>query len=111
MNNIALTPEELKAIGVRNEFISKWGADTISTFEKSIAVCRPSDLLCITTLSVCSTYSNAIAALLQNGLRMPTKALLRVLFEVMPRPYGASHHERWTNLNQAWKRESQDGPR
>ena len=38
--------------------------------------------MCITTLSVCSTYCNAIMALLQNGLRMPTQALLRILFEV-----------------------------
>jgi len=77
-----LTAEEIEAIQVRYELISKWGEDTIATFEKSIKTYRSSDRLCITTLSVCSTYCNAIRALLQNGLRMPTKALLRVLFEV-----------------------------
>jgi hypothetical protein len=77
-----LTQEEMEAIRVRYELISKWGADTISMFEKSVKTDRPSDRLCITTLSLCSTYVNAIIVLLQNGLRMPTKALLRILFEV-----------------------------
>jgi hypothetical protein len=82
MTKEVLSAADMEATRVRNEFISKWGADTISTFEKSIKTHRPSDLLCITTLSICSTYCNAIVALLQNGLRMPTKALLRILFEV-----------------------------
>jgi hypothetical protein len=77
-----LTADEMKAIKVRYAVISKWAVDTISRFEKSIKTDRPSDRLCITTLSVCSTYCNAITALLQEGLRMPTKALLRILFEV-----------------------------
>jgi hypothetical protein len=82
MTERTLTPAEMEAIKVRCALISKWSADTISTFEKAIKTDRSSDRLCITTLSVCSTYCNAIVALLQRGLRMPTKALLRALFEV-----------------------------
>lgn len=82
MNNDGLTPEQIDAVRVRNALISKWGADTISMFSESIKTQRPSDILCITTLSVCSTYCNAIMTLLQNGWRMPAEALLRILFEV-----------------------------
>ena len=68
MTKKTLTAKEIEAIQIRYELISKWAVDTISTFERSIKTDRPSDRLCIMTLSVCSTYCNAIMALLQNGL-------------------------------------------
>ncbi|MBN1359181.1 MAG: hypothetical protein JW993_01245 [Sedimentisphaerales bacterium] len=82
MANETPTADEIEAIGGRYALISRWAVDTISTFEKNVKTHRPSDLLCITTMSVCSTYCNAVNVLLLNGLRMPTKAILRILFEV-----------------------------
>lgn len=82
MSQNSLTAGELHAVRIRDAVIGKWGADTISMFEESVKTDRPIDHLCITTLSVCSTYCKAIMALLENGWRMPAKALLRVLFEV-----------------------------
>ncbi len=82
MTENSLTSDELNALSARCGVISKWGSDTISMFEKNIKTDRPSNRLCITTLSVCSTYCTAIMTLLKSGLRMPAKALLRVLFEV-----------------------------
>ncbi len=80
-----LTAEEMAAIRVRDELIDRWGLDTISLFNSSVADNRepnPADILCITTLTVCSTYCKAIMLLLASRLRMPAQALLRVLFEV-----------------------------
>jgi len=77
----SLTPQEMRAVKIRDAVIGKWGADTISMFEENVKTDRPIDRLCITTLSVCSTYCKAIMTLLEKGWRMPAKALLRVLFE------------------------------
>jgi len=77
-----LTAQEIKAIRLRNELVSKWGADTISRFTRNIKVPKHSDYVCLTALTVCSTYSNAVMGLLRGGLKMPAKALLRILFEV-----------------------------
>jgi hypothetical protein len=72
----------MEVIKISGEFIRRWGADTISLWEKAERG-KTSDLLCGTVLPVCSTYSNAIMLLLQNGWRMPAKALLRIVFEVI----------------------------
>ncbi len=82
MGKKVLTMEEMEAIRSREELINRWGEDTISMFMGSKKAGTPSNRLCITTLSVCSTYCKAIMTLLQNGLRMPTQALIRILFEV-----------------------------
>jgi len=73
---------QVEVVTVRNLVIAKWGSDTVSLFERNVKTDKPVDRLCITALSVSSTYCNAIMTLLANGLRMPTKALLRVLFEL-----------------------------
>ncbi len=82
MTKDILTTQEMEAIRVRDELISKWGAGTISLFTQNVRTPKPSDYVCLTALTVCSTYSNAVMALLRGGLRMPAKALLRILFEV-----------------------------
>jgi hypothetical protein len=59
------TPQEMKAIRVRHELIGKWGADTISLFKQNVKVPKLSDYLCLTALTVCSAYSNAVMVLLR----------------------------------------------
>jgi len=64
------------------KFIQKWFKDTVDLFNSEVKSDKPVDHLCITSLTVSITYVKAIIILLSNGIRMPVKALLRVLFEL-----------------------------
>lgn len=81
----------LQADDVRNvlvdaeTFIKRWFDDTVSLFSSNVKSDKPVDHLCITSLTVSVTYARAIIILLSNGIRMPAKALLRVLFELATR--------------------------
>lgn len=63
-------------------FIKKWFNDTVDLFNSEVKSNKPVDHLCITSLTVSITYVRAIIILLSNGVQMPTKALLRVIFEL-----------------------------
>lgn len=85
MTKNTLLAEDIEALRSRDALIGRWGEHTMQIFDERIGRrgnLQPSDLLCITTLTVCSTYFSSIMILLKNGMRMPAKALLRVLFEV-----------------------------
>jgi len=71
-----------EALRSRKEVIDKWGQDTVRLFQTDA---KPDTLVnrsLITALSVSSAYSTAIMTLLANELRLPAKALLRVIFEL-----------------------------
>lgn len=72
----------MHAVDTCYKWIGRWGKDTIDVFKGCVRTNNGVDYICIASLSVCSTYSNAIASLLAQELRMPAKALLRCLFEV-----------------------------
>jgi len=82
MSENDLQSGKLKSVRIRDEVISKWGDDTVRLFQQNVQTDAPSDQLCITALTVNSVYYKAIMLLLAQGLRMPAKALLRVLFEL-----------------------------
>jgi len=73
---------KLHSIVIRDKLVNKWGDDTVRLFEQNVKTAAPRDQLCITALTVSSSYCKAIMLLLAQGLRMPAKALLRVLFEL-----------------------------
>jgi len=81
----------LQADDVRNvlvdaeTFVKRWFNDTVSLFESNVKSDKPVEHLCITSLTVSVTYVRAIIILLSNGVRMPAKALLRILFELATR--------------------------
>ena len=64
------------------EFINKWFNDTVALFNSEVKSDKLVDHLCITSLTVSFTYVKAIIILLSNRIRMPVKALLRVIFEL-----------------------------
>ena len=71
-----------KVLSDAEKFIKKWFNDTVDLFNSEVKSDKPVDHLCITSLTVSITYVKAIIILLSNGIRMPVKALLRVLFEL-----------------------------
>ncbi len=64
------------------KFIEKWSKNTMDLFTSKVKTGKPIDHLCIASLTVSTTYARAIIFLLSNDMRMPAKALLRVLFEL-----------------------------
>lgn len=62
--------------------LKKWIDDTIALFQSNVKTNLLIDHLCVTSLTVSSTYCQAIMTLLAREYRMPAKALLRVLFEL-----------------------------
>ena len=77
-----VSKEQELAIDQKGDLLLTWINDTTSLFEKEVKSERAIDHLCITSLAVSLTYCMAITSLLKIGIRMPTKALLRVLFEL-----------------------------
>jgi hypothetical protein len=82
MHTKGICKEQELAIDQKGDLLLTWINDTISLFEKEVKTNRAIDHLCITSLSVSLTYSMAITSLLKIGVRMPTKALLRMIFEL-----------------------------
>lgn len=81
-NNKEVSDKNYK-LNQSEKFIKKWFNETISRFETEIKSDRPIDHLCVTSLTVSVKYCEAIIILLSNDCRMPAKALLRVLFELV----------------------------
>jgi len=80
-NNVHVDDVEKLLLGAER-FIEKWFNDTANLFDSEVKSNKPVDHLCITSLTVSATYVRAIIFLLSKGMRMPTKALLRVIFEL-----------------------------
>ena len=81
-NNNLCDDDAEKLLLDAKSFIKKWVDDTVNLFKSEVKSNKPVDHLCITSLTVSTTYVEAIIILLSNGMRMPAKALLRVIFEL-----------------------------
>ncbi len=81
-SNNNLHVDDMKLLSSAEGFIEKWLKDTANLFDSEVKSNKPVDHLCITSLTVSITYVKAIIMLLSNGVRMPVKALLRVIFEL-----------------------------
>ena len=81
-SNNNLHVDDVEKLLLFGRFIEKWSDDTMNLFESEVKSEKLVDHLCITSLTVSKTYVKAIIILLSNGLRMPVKALLRIIFEL-----------------------------
>ena len=82
MHTNDVSTEQEMCIDKKGDLLLTWVNDTISLFEKEVSTDSVIGHLCITSLTVSLTYCMAIVSLLKIGIRMPSKALLRVLFEL-----------------------------
>ena len=82
MSASSISEKQQASILNQSDLLLRWVNDTISLFEKEIKTDSALNHLCITSLTVSLTYCMATKTLLRDGFRMPSKALLRVLFEL-----------------------------